>query len=100
LCNFLFLSFPHSFFDILESLGFAEGFFSYDRKLRQISLAVLHCLDTRKNTIGEQLPACVARFFIKMIQICPCVMISIKKRKIIVKNGEFCLPPEFEYVKY
>ena len=37
--------------------------FLYYGKLRGIDLAVLHCLDTRKTTIGEQFRVGVARFF-------------------------------------
>ena len=45
------------------SLRWREAYFLF-RKLRGIDLAVLHCLDTRKTAIGEQLRVGVAHFFI------------------------------------
>ena len=39
------------------------AYFLFHGKLRQISLAVLHCLDTRITAIGEQLRVGVAHFF-------------------------------------
>ena len=47
------------------------------RKLRGSDLAVLHCFGTRKTTVGEQLPAGVARFFMISPKNLPKILIFI-----------------------